>query len=81
MISEKNSSLGRTTKLKENLLSSKYELCVERMRFFTEIYKKYPDKPEIIKRAKCQICYYWRHCLPAAWLCPGYDGHRHIYRT
>ncbi len=52
MISEKNSSLGRTTKLKDNLLSSKYELCVERMRFFTEIYKKYPNDPEIIKRAK-----------------------------
>ena len=47
-----NSSSGRTTKLKENLLSSKYELCIERMRYFTEIYEKYPDDPEIIKRAK-----------------------------
>ena len=46
------SSSGRTTKLKDNLLSSKYELCIERMRYFTEIYKKYPDDPEIIKRAK-----------------------------
>ncbi len=34
------------------MLSSKYELCIERMRFFTEIYKQYPDDPEIIKRAK-----------------------------
>ena len=34
------------------MLSSKYELCIERMRFFTEIYKKYPSDPEIIKRAK-----------------------------
>ncbi|MFW9970616.1 MAG: pyruvate formate lyase family protein [Candidatus Odinarchaeota archaeon] len=42
----------RTLKLKENLLSSKYELCIERMRYFTEIYKKYPNDPEIIKRAK-----------------------------
>ncbi|MHA1470915.1 MAG: pyruvate formate lyase family protein, partial [Candidatus Asgardarchaeia archaeon] len=43
--------MGRTSKLKENLLSSKYELCIERMKYFTEIYKKYPDDPEIIKRA------------------------------
>ena len=42
----------RTLKLKNDLLSSKYELCIERMRYFTEIYKKYPDDPEIIKRAK-----------------------------
>jgi len=44
--------ITRTTKLKQNLLSSKYELCVERMKYFTEIYKKYPNDPEIIKRAK-----------------------------
>ena len=42
----------RTVKLKNDLLSSKYELCIERMRYFTEIYKKHPDDPEIIKRAK-----------------------------
>lgn len=42
----------RITNLKNNMLSSKYELCIERMRYFTEIYKKYPDDPEIIKRAK-----------------------------
>ncbi|MFX0104494.1 MAG: pyruvate formate lyase family protein, partial [Candidatus Hodarchaeota archaeon] len=52
MISITNSTSGRTLKLKQNLLSSKYELCIERMRYFTEIYKKYPDDPEIIKRAK-----------------------------
>ena len=52
MISITNSSTGRTLKLKKNLLSSKYELCIERMRYFTEIYKKYPNDPEIIKRAK-----------------------------
>jgi len=52
MTSITNSSPKRTLKLKENLLSSKYELCIERMRYFTEIYKKYPDDPEIIKRAK-----------------------------
>jgi formate C-acetyltransferase len=50
MISEK--SLSRTTRLKNNLLSSKYELCNQRMKFFTKIYKKFPDDPEIIKRAK-----------------------------
>ena len=42
----------RINNLKSNMLSSKYELCIERMRFFTEIYKQYPDDPEIIKRAK-----------------------------
>ncbi|MFX1599135.1 MAG: pyruvate formate lyase family protein, partial [Promethearchaeota archaeon] len=45
-------TLKRTIKLKNDLLSSKYEICIERMRYFTEIYKKYPDDPEIIKRAK-----------------------------
>ena len=52
MISITNSSSGRTLKLKQDLLSSKYELCIERMRYFTEIYKRYPNDPEIIKRAK-----------------------------
>ena len=47
----KNTST-RINILKDNMLSSKYELCIERMRFFTEIYKKYPEDPEIIKRAK-----------------------------
>ena len=47
-----DNSLRRTVRLKNNLLSSKYELCIERMRFFTEIYKKFPDDPEIIKKAK-----------------------------
>ena len=42
----------RIDNLKDNMLSSKYELCIERMRFFTEIYKQYPNDPEIIKRAK-----------------------------
>jgi len=42
----------RISNLKNNMLSSKYELCIERMRFFTEIYKQYPNEPEIIKRAK-----------------------------
>jgi pyruvate formate-lyase/glycerol dehydratase family glycyl radical enzyme len=44
--------IKRTVKLKNNLLSSRYELCIERMRFFTEVYKKHPNDPEIIKRAK-----------------------------
>ena len=52
MITIANTSPRRTLKLKQNLLSSKYELCIERMRYFTESYKKYSDQPEIIKRAK-----------------------------
>jgi len=52
MISEAGNPLKRTLKLKKNLLSSKYELCIERIRYFTETYKKFPNDPEIIKRAK-----------------------------
>ncbi|MFX1299024.1 MAG: pyruvate formate lyase family protein [Promethearchaeota archaeon] len=44
--------IKRTLRLKNDLLSSKYELCIERIKYFTEIYKKYPEDPEIIKRAK-----------------------------
>ncbi|MFX1325256.1 MAG: pyruvate formate lyase family protein, partial [Promethearchaeota archaeon] len=47
MISDK-----RTIRLKTKLLSSKYELCYERIKFFTEIYEKFPNDPEIIKRSK-----------------------------
>ncbi len=50
MISE--NVMKRTLRLKQNLLSSKYELCVERIKYFTEIYKKNEDDPEILKRAK-----------------------------
>jgi pyruvate formate-lyase/glycerol dehydratase family glycyl radical enzyme len=42
----------RISKLKSNLLSSKYELCTEKMRYYTEIYKEFPNDPENIKRAK-----------------------------
>ncbi|MHA2009730.1 MAG: pyruvate formate lyase family protein [Promethearchaeota archaeon] len=42
----------RISRLKNNLLSSKYELCIERIKFFTEIYKEFPNDPEIIKNAK-----------------------------
>ena len=42
----------RTIKLKENLLSSSYELCIERAVFFTEIYKDNENLPETIKKAK-----------------------------
>jgi formate C-acetyltransferase len=31
---------------------SKYELCIERIRYFTEIFKKLSNTPEIIKRSK-----------------------------
>ncbi|MHA2391875.1 MAG: pyruvate formate lyase family protein, partial [Promethearchaeota archaeon] len=42
----------RTARLKNKLLSSKYELCFERIKFFTEIYKEFPKDPVIIKKAK-----------------------------
>jgi len=41
----------RTEKLKQQLLSNPYELCLERTKYFTEIYKKFENKPEIIKRS------------------------------
>lgn len=44
--------LKRTEELKNKLLGCKYEICLERMKFFTETYKKYPNEPEIIKRAR-----------------------------
>jgi len=44
--------LRRTSRLKNNLLTSNYELCIERIKYFTEIYRKFPNDPEIIKRAK-----------------------------
>ncbi len=44
--------LKRTLRLKDNLLSSRYEICIERMKFFTEAYKKYSEDSENIKRAK-----------------------------
>jgi len=50
MIAKTDSS--RILKLKEVLISSKYEICIERMKFFTESYKDNPNDPEIIKRAK-----------------------------
>jgi pyruvate formate-lyase/glycerol dehydratase family glycyl radical enzyme len=43
---------SRTLRLKKELLSSPYELCVERIRYLTEIYKESTTDPEIIKRAK-----------------------------
>jgi pyruvate formate-lyase/glycerol dehydratase family glycyl radical enzyme len=49
IVSEKSE---RISKLKGKLLSSKYELCTERMRYYTEIYKEFPNDPENIKRAK-----------------------------
>ncbi|MHA1785934.1 MAG: glycyl radical protein [Candidatus Helarchaeota archaeon] len=44
--------LKRTEKLKNLLLSSPYEICIERARYFTEAYKKHENEPEILKRAK-----------------------------
>jgi pyruvate formate-lyase/glycerol dehydratase family glycyl radical enzyme len=44
--------LKRTLRLKNDLLSSKYEICIERMKFFTEAYRNNPQDPPIIKRAR-----------------------------
>ncbi|MHA1671062.1 MAG: pyruvate formate lyase family protein [Promethearchaeota archaeon] len=41
----------RTIALKEELLSCKYELCVERIRYYTQVYKEHDKEPEVIKRA------------------------------
>ena len=41
----------RTLALKDELLSSKYELCIERIRYYTQAYKKHDKEPEVIKRA------------------------------
>ncbi len=44
--------LKRTLRLKNNLLSSRYEICIERMKFFTEAYQNHPGDPPVLKRAK-----------------------------
>lgn len=44
--------IGRTTRLKDTLLSSKYEICIERMKYFTEAFQQYAEAPSIIQRAK-----------------------------
>jgi pyruvate formate-lyase/glycerol dehydratase family glycyl radical enzyme len=44
--------LSRTIRLKNNLLSSRYEICIERMKFFTEAYQNHPGDPPVLKRAK-----------------------------
>ena len=47
-----DNTLTRTSKLKANLLTSPYELCIERAKFYTEIYQECKDEPEILIRAK-----------------------------
>ena len=44
--------MKRTLRLKNALLSSRYEICIERMKYFTEAYRDNPQDPPIIKRAK-----------------------------
>ncbi len=41
----------RTDKLKQQLFSNSYEICLERTKYFTDIYKKFEDEAEIIKRS------------------------------
>jgi formate C-acetyltransferase len=47
-----NAPIKRTIKLKDNLLSSSYNLCLERLKFFTEAYKSNENELEVIKKAK-----------------------------
>ena len=42
----------RVQVLKDKLLRLPYELCIERIKFFTEVYKENSNDPEILKRAK-----------------------------
>ncbi len=44
--------LKRTLRLKNNLLSSPYEICIERIKSVTKIYNENKEDPEIIKKAK-----------------------------
>ena len=44
--------MKRTLRLKNDLLSSRYEICIERMKYFTEAYRNNPQDPPSIKRAK-----------------------------
>ena len=46
------STLKRTLRLKNNMLTSPYEFCIERIKYLTESFKKNPSDPIIIKRAK-----------------------------
>ncbi|MFX1260115.1 MAG: pyruvate formate lyase family protein, partial [Promethearchaeota archaeon] len=49
---ESETKVKRTIRLKNKLLTSPYELCTERAKFFTEIYKYHDKEPEFIKKAK-----------------------------
>ncbi len=42
----------RTARLKEELLSCRYEICIERMKYFTEAHRQNPQAPEVIRRAE-----------------------------
>ncbi|MBA4367178.1 MAG: hypothetical protein C0403_06020 [Desulfobacterium sp.] len=42
----------KTVRLKNNLLPSKYEICIERMIFFTEVYQNNPKDTQIVRKAK-----------------------------
>jgi formate C-acetyltransferase len=44
--------MKRTLELKNNLLTSQRDLCIERARYFTEIYNNNKDDPVVIKKAK-----------------------------
>ncbi len=52
---DSKSSVKRTLRLKDELLSSKYELCIERARSFTEVYRRLESSPQIIKKAEAIV--------------------------
>lgn len=43
---------ARTARMKEEFLSCRYEICIERMKYFTEAHREKPEAPEIIRRAE-----------------------------
>ena len=46
---------SRTERIKEKLLSSPYEVCIERARLYTESYKKTEEEPPAIRAAKALL--------------------------
>ena len=46
---------SRTERMKERLLSSPYEVCIERARFYTESYNETEGEPPAIRAAKALL--------------------------
>ncbi len=46
------SEVARTQRLKNDLLSSRYEICIERMKYYTEAFREHSSDPPVIRRAR-----------------------------